>query len=70
VYFVPPPTLTMMHLCITQCTYWTSLFTAVFKYIMCCSADLSNCWWLHDYDVVAYSETSVSQHSSVAEFCQ
>src|SRR6218665_2336308 len=27
-YFVcifPPPTLTMMHLCITQCTYWTPL---------------------------------------------
>src|SRR6218665_2347584 len=24
VYF--PPTLTMMHLCITQCTYWTPLF--------------------------------------------
>ena len=23
VYF--PPTLTMMHLCITQCTYWTPL---------------------------------------------
>src|SRR6218665_2744427 len=21
-----PPTLTMMHLCITQCTYWTPLF--------------------------------------------
>src|SRR6218665_806208 len=21
-----PPTLTMMHLCITQCTYWTSLY--------------------------------------------
>src|SRR6218665_469100 len=21
----PPPTLTMMHLCITQCTYWTPL---------------------------------------------
>ena len=25
VYFVPPSTLTMMHLCITQCTYWTPL---------------------------------------------
>ena len=25
VYFVSPPTLTMMHLCITQCTYWTPL---------------------------------------------
>jgi len=24
VYFIPP-TLTMMHLCITQCTYWTPL---------------------------------------------
>ena len=25
VYFVSPPTLTMMHSCITQCTYWTPL---------------------------------------------
>jgi len=25
VYFVSSPTLTMMHLCITQCTYWTPL---------------------------------------------
>src|SRR6218665_3712519 len=25
VYFVSHPTLTMMHLCITQCTYWTPL---------------------------------------------
>ena len=24
-YFVSPPTFTMMHLCITQCTYWTPL---------------------------------------------
>src|SRR6218665_1259501 len=24
-----PPTLTMMHLCITQCTYWTSLTGAI-----------------------------------------
>ena len=24
-----PPTLTMMHLCITQCTYWTPLSTCV-----------------------------------------
>ena len=23
--YLPPPTLTMMHLCITQCTYWTPL---------------------------------------------
>src|SRR6218665_2625577 len=27
VYF--PPTLTMMHLCITQCTYWTPLIIEV-----------------------------------------
>src|SRR6218665_370098 len=25
VYFVSDPTFTMMHLCITQCTYWTPL---------------------------------------------
>src|SRR6218665_170502 len=23
--YISPPTLTMMHLCITQCTYWTPL---------------------------------------------
>ena len=28
VYF-PPHTLTMMHLCITQCTYWTPLLTCI-----------------------------------------
>src|SRR6218665_2294838 len=27
-----PPTLTMMHLCITQCTYWTPLFIVVFTW--------------------------------------
>jgi len=26
-YFLFPPSLTMMHLCITQCTYWTPLNT-------------------------------------------
>ena len=25
VFFVSPPSLTMMHFCITQCTYWTPL---------------------------------------------
>src|SRR6218665_1996298 len=26
-----PPTLTMMHLCITQCTYWTPLISGLFS---------------------------------------
>src|SRR6218665_3879216 len=30
VFFVSPSTLTMMHLCITQCTYWTPLKLGLF----------------------------------------
>jgi len=29
--FLLPPTLTMMHLCITQCTYWTPLIESLFE---------------------------------------
>jgi len=34
VYFVFPPTFTMMHLCITQCTYWTPLYKINVLYII------------------------------------
>ena len=34
-YFSFPPTFTMMHLCITQCTYWTPL--PVVNPSFCCS---------------------------------
>src|SRR6218665_2333380 len=27
-----PPTFTMMHLCITQCTYWTPLLTRIYSH--------------------------------------
>src|SRR6218665_3840971 len=41
-----PPTLTMMHLCITQCTYWTPLHIAPVFYrpVFCfgCSVPLSS----------------------------
>jgi len=34
-----PPSLTMMHLCITQCTYWTPLLTfktvSAYQYAQC-----------------------------------
>jgi len=29
VYFSFPPSLTMMHLCITECTYWTPLYLRI-----------------------------------------
>ena len=38
-----PPTLTMMHLCITQCTYWTPLeiynFAGLYRMIYCYARD-------------------------------
>jgi|SRR6218665_1369091 len=33
-----PPTLTMMHLCNTQCTYWMPLYMYVCTYVICMSA--------------------------------
>src|SRR6218665_465422 len=32
------PTLTMMHLCITQCTYWTPLFVCMIKNFYKCAS--------------------------------
>ena len=34
VYFVFPPTLTMMHLCISQCTYWMPLQVRIRSWLL------------------------------------
>src|SRR6218665_2612182 len=56
VYFVSPPTFTMMHLCIIQCTYWTPLLMIEFSKVIKISSN-------HSHLVV------VGQKNGVKKFC-